>query len=179
MEIQTDDRLQRLGKTRVRGYLEGFHQMRFVPLLVPDASDGSRAEIHGRCPGARGPVRGVGRFFQRGFIHHLLHGGRRDAGRAACSRSIFLQPRHAQIEKPIAPTRGLVRRDVQRRGPLLVQFSGGRQPYNAGAFDLAPRTRACPGTLLQHFLLFRIEHYTTGHAHAENLPIVETLLPRY
>ena len=80
---------------------------------------------------------------------------------------VLLQARHPQSEKPLAPTRGLLRGDSQFGGDFFILFSGGRQQHNPRAFDQTNRQRSRPRALLQRFLLFRSQDEWGSNAHRE------------
>jgi hypothetical protein len=82
IQIQTDNVLQFLGKVWVGGYFEGFHSMRFEPVLAPDTPHCGGAEAHRDRHRPRGPVSAVGWLLLRGFVNHLLYLGGGDARRA-------------------------------------------------------------------------------------------------
>src|ERR1035437_1224064 len=165
IEIQTDDGLQFLGKVRVGGNFEGFHQMRFESVPVPDAPHRGLAEAHRGRHGPRGPVGGVGGLLLRGFVNHPLYLGRRDAGRAPRTWRVLLQSHHPRSEKPLAPTRCFVRCDSQLRGDFLILPSRSCQQHDAGTLDQTNRKRPRPRALLQGFFLFGFQYNRASNAH--------------
>jgi hypothetical protein len=91
----------------------------------------------------------MGRLFLSRLLNHPLHLAGGDAGRATRPGRVFLQASHPQSQKPLSPTRNLLRGDSQLGGHVLILFSLSRQQHNAGALDQTNRKRSSPRALFQ------------------------------
>ena len=135
------------------------------PSQIPIPETHPRAQTRSGGHGTRTPVRRVIRLLPGGHIHHPFHCCVGDRARPPWARSILLQGRQPAVQKPIAPTRCLLRGDVQLIGDLPVLESVRSPQHDARTLHKTGGQRARSGVLLQGFSLFRIQYDGPSNAH--------------
>ena len=120
VQIQADDIFQFFRELGIVADLEALDAMRFQPVTVPDPTHAGLADAYRSGHTARAPVRGVERLLARGQIHHPPNQTGVDLGRSTRTGRISLQSRHAQSEKPLAPTGYLLGRDLHEGRDFFV-----------------------------------------------------------
>src|SRR5882757_7977093 len=108
MEVKPNDVFEFLRKTRIVGNLEGPDQMRFEPMLLPNATHRAWTDIQSFAHGGKGPMGGVGRFLPRRHPHHQSPQLRRITWFASTPRSIGLNARASRLHKARPPAPGFV-----------------------------------------------------------------------
>ena len=139
IEIQTDNGLQFLREARIVTDLKNSRQMRLQTMFVPDPSYALFAETGRFGHGTRAPVSRIVRLFLRRPANDFLNFLRRNSRCSARTLCIFLQRRHATIQKPVAPSGRLLGSDFKRSGDLpILQASRGHQYKCVPSLHFAP-----------------------------------------
>src|SRR5260370_32979264 len=134
-KIETDDILDLGDEVRVVGDLEVAHQMRFEPVLFPDALHARMADTHRIGHAAHTPVRGVGRPFLDCFLDRPeldVVGNRLAAGRLGASLDEAADAGLDEVVLP-APYRRLRNADRAHDGHDAVALR--RHQHDPCSFD--------------------------------------------
>ena len=165
VQVKPDDGLQFFRKLRILAEFERPHQVRLEAVAVPNSPDRRLAHGCRRSHGSRAPVGGVGGLLLGGLLDDLLHLGGRYRSRPARSRRVFFKSGEAAVDKPIAPSSHLLRRDPEFGGDLLVLQALGGPQDDPGAFHVTERQGSGARLLFQDLSLFGAQCDGASYAH--------------
>ena len=123
----------------VAAELEGFDQVRFQVVLLPDPMNGVFAQPLGLGHTSRAPVSGVGRRRVQGGVDDGLDLAVRNPGNTPRTRRILFQPRQPKRQEALSPELHSGPRDVQGTCNIFAEHSFRRFANNLGALNQSER----------------------------------------
>ncbi len=172
IQIKPNNVLEFLQEMFVPAELEGFNQMRFEVILLPNTLNGHTAQSLRFGHGSSTPVSCVWRRAMKCRFDDGCHSGLRNLRNPAGTGGILFQSGQTQGKKAVAPELDGRTRNLERLSDRFVQRTMGRHLDDPGTLDQTQRQAAPPGPDLQRRPLFRRQHNWARSIHETNYSIV-------
>lgn len=150
IQIKPDHIVEFLDEALVAAELEGFDQMRFQVVLLPDPVNGVFAQALGLGHTSRAPVGGIGRRRVQGGVDDGLDLVVRNPGNTPRARRILFEPRQPKRQETLTPELHSGPRDAQGTCNILAQQPVGSFANNLRALNQSEREATSRSPFVQH-----------------------------
>ena len=164
IQIKPDHVVEFLDEAPVAAELEGFDQVRFQVVLLPDSVNGVFAQPLGLGHTSRAPVSSVGRRGVQGGVNDGLDLAVRNPGNTPRPRRILFEPRQPKRQEALTPELHRGTRDMQDPCNILAPQPLGCLANDLGALNQSKWEASSRGPFLKHRSFLGAQQDCFGHS---------------
>lgn len=167
IEVKAHDIVELLDESLVAAEFEGFDQMGFQVVLLPNSVNGGLAETLSLGHAARTPMRCVGRSCVQGSVDNSSDLALRDSWNTARARGILFQARKPKSQEALSPQLDGGPRNLEFVSNTLIQQAIGSHSDNPSTLDKPVREISSRGPAVQRGSFVCRQRYGFGNSHAD------------